>query len=70
MAVKNHKTDPIQTAEVLALEELLQNPGNYSNGLHPLPQTIDEWIMKKWISYWPEEDLSAIEEEIGLSELK
>ena len=67
---ENHKIDPIQAAEVLALEELVQNPGKYSNGLHPLPQTIDVWIMGKWISYWPEEDLSGIAEEIGLSELK
>jgi adenosylhomocysteinase len=67
---KNHKIDPIQAAEVLALEELVQCPGKYSNGLHPLPQTIDEWIMKKWISYWPQEDLSGIAEEIGLAELK
>jgi adenosylhomocysteinase len=67
---KNHKIDPIQAAEVLALEELVQNPGKYSNGLHPLPRRIDVWVLRKWISYWPEEDLSGIAEEIGLSELK
>ena len=67
---RNHKIDPIQAAEVLALEELVHNPGKYSNGLHPLPQTIDVWVMKEWMAYWPEEDLSGIAEEIGLSELK
>jgi adenosylhomocysteinase len=66
----NHKIDPIQAAEVLAFDELVKNPGKYSNGLHPLPETIDVWIFKKWMSYWPEEDLSGISEEIGLSELK
>ena len=67
---KNHKIDPIQMAEVLALEELIENPGEYSNGLHPLPRTIDAYILKKWTSHWPEEDLSGVAEEIGLSELK
>jgi len=67
---KNHFIDPIQVAQVLALEELIQNPGKYSNGLHPLSRTIDVCILKKWISYWPGEDLSGVAEEIGLSELK
>jgi hypothetical protein len=57
-------------AEVLALEELIQNPGKYSDGLYPLPRAIDTYILRKWISYWPEEDLSGIAQEIGLSELK
>lgn len=66
---KNHKIDPIQAAEVLAFDELIKHPGKYANGLHPLPSTIDLWVLKKWMSYWPEEDLSGISEEIGLSEL-
>ncbi len=66
----NHKIDPIQAAEVLALEALIRNPERYSNGLHPLPKSIDEWILKKWITYWPDEDVSGIAVEIGLSELK
>jgi adenosylhomocysteinase len=66
---ENHFIDPIQVAEVLALEELVQNPGRYSSGLNPLPRAIDVWILERWMSYWPEEDLSGIAEEIGLSDL-
>ena len=65
---RNHKIDPIQAAELLALEELIKHPDKYADGLHPLPKSIDNWVIKEWISYWPEEDLSGIEKEIELSE--
>ena len=67
---KNHKIDPIQAAEVLAMEALVHNFEMFNNGINPLPIEIDNWIFRKWVGYWPNEDLSGIAQEINLSRME
>jgi adenosylhomocysteinase len=58
--------DPVLAAQVLALEELMKHPGDYPEGLQPLPEAIDAWALQTWISRWPDEDLSNLEAELEL----
>jgi adenosylhomocysteinase len=61
---QNRYIDPAFAAHLLGLEALLSN--NYSNGIHSLPEKIDNWIVKTWRDFWPNENLSGIAEELGI----
>lgn len=62
----NRYIDPVHAALVLGIEELVKNPNAYSKGVHPLPGSIDEWVLNKWIESWPDEDISNLEKELDL----
>jgi adenosylhomocysteinase len=62
----NRYIDPALSAHILALESLIKKQGNYSIGIHPLPEDMDAWIIKTWRKSWPEEDLTGIGEDLGL----
>jgi adenosylhomocysteinase len=66
---QNRYIDPVFAALALALEALIHNRASYSDGLHRLPDEIDQWVLEKWIESWPDEDLSKLDEELGLSEV-
>lgn len=63
---RNRYVDPPLAAHVLALEAWLSTPEAYPPGIHPLPEEMDEWLIREWRAAWPEEDLTGIEEELGL----
>lgn len=62
----NRYMDPTLAAQALAIEELVVRPGQYPPGIHPLPKTIDCWLLERWRALWPGEDLSGVEAELGI----
>jgi adenosylhomocysteinase len=63
----NRYVDAPLAAHVLALEAWLQAPEAYGPGVHPLPAEMDDWLVTEWRRHWPEEDLTGIGEELGLT---
>ncbi|MBN1315200.1 MAG: NAD-binding protein [Anaerolineales bacterium] len=64
---KNRYIDPVHAALVLGIEEMVKNHKAYTKGVHPLPASIDEWVLNKWMESWPDEDISNLEQELNLS---
>jgi adenosylhomocysteinase len=62
----NRYVDAPLAGHLLALEALLKNPDGWPTGIHPLPEVMDEWVVRSWRSAWPEEDLTGIAAELGL----
>lgn len=65
---ENRYVDAPLAAHLLALEALLADPAAFPPGIHPLPPTMDAWVVDAWRRAWPEEDLTGIGAELGLSE--
>ena len=64
---ENRYVDPPLAAHLLALEALLADPTRYPPGIHPLPTAMDAWVLESWRRAWPQEDLTGIGDELGLS---
>lgn len=62
----NRYVDPPLAAHLLALEALLRDPGAWPPGVHPLPASMDEWLLREWRAAWPAEDLTGIADELDL----
>lgn len=61
----NRYVDAPLAAHLLALESLL-TATNLPSGIHPLPEAVDDWVVRTWRSAWPNEDLTGIAAELGL----
>lgn len=59
--------DPSLAAHLLALEALISAARPYPPEVHPLPQEMDDWIIRTWRALHPDEDLSAIGADLALS---
>ncbi len=66
---ENRYVDPPLAAHLLALEALLANPASFPPGIHPLPPSLDAWVIEQWRRAWPQEDLTGIGGELGLATL-
>jgi adenosylhomocysteinase len=64
---RNLYIDPALAAQVMALEELVQHLEDYSEGVHPLPSGVDDWILRTWRNAWPDHNLDGVRQELGLS---
>ncbi|KAA3642327.1 MAG: hypothetical protein DWQ07_25170 [Chloroflexi bacterium] len=64
----NKFIDPPLAAHIMALEAWATNPDAYGPGIHPLPEEMDNWLVNTWRQHWPDEDLTAIAQELGLEE--
>lgn len=63
----NRYVDAPLAAHVLALEAWARNPDAFENGIHALPEEMDRWVLESWREYWPNEDLTGIGADLGLS---
>lgn len=63
----NRYIDAPLAAHAMALEAWVRAPEDYPPSIHPLPEAMDRWLVSEWRRAWPDEDLSGIEEELGLS---
>lgn len=61
----NRYVDAPLAAHLLALEALLKDP-DLPTGVRPLPEAMDDWVVRTWRSAWPNEDLTGIAAELGL----
>jgi adenosylhomocysteinase len=61
----NRYVDPPLAAHLLALEAAVSRPG--ADGVHPLPQAMDDWVLRTWRAAWPGEDLRGIGDSLGLA---
>jgi len=62
----NRYVDAPLAAHVLALEAWSKAQQDYSIGIHPLPEARDRWVIERWRAAWPNEDLTGIQNELGL----
>lgn len=62
----NRYVDAPLAAHVLALEAWVRQPEAYGVGVHPLPESMDCWLVTEWRRHWPDEDLTGIGDELGL----
>ena len=60
----NRYIDPPLAAHVMALEAWVSDPEAFPIGIHPLPEEMDDWLLREWRAAWPDEDLTGIEEEL------
>lgn len=64
----NRYVDAPLAAHVLALEAWVREPAAYPPGIHPLPEAMDRWLVREWRRAWPDEDLTGIAEELGMTD--
>ncbi|MGH2626557.1 MAG: NAD(P)-dependent oxidoreductase, partial [Anaerolineales bacterium] len=64
---RNRYVDPALAAHLLAMEAIVLRPQAFPAGIHPLPPEMDEWLVRTWRAEWPNEDLTGIADELGLS---
>jgi len=64
----NRYVDPPLAAHLLALEALVRQPDRWPPGVHPLPPEMDAWVIQSWRAAWPDEDLTGIAEELGITD--
>jgi len=64
----NRYVDPPLAAHLLALEALVRQPERWTPGVHPLPAEMDAWVVGSWRAAWPDEDLTGIAEELGITD--
>jgi adenosylhomocysteinase len=62
---RNRYVDAPLAAHLLALEVLVKDPDPPA-GIRPLPQAVDDWVVRTWRAAWPNEDLTGIADELGL----
>lgn len=63
----NRYIDPSLAAHLLALEALLNKAQPFPAGVHPLPQEMDDWIVRTWREQHPREDIAGIGAGLGIS---
>lgn len=49
-------------AHLMAFEALVK--GDYPAGIHPLPEEMDDWLLREWRRSWPDIDLTGIQAEL------
>ena len=64
---ENRYVDAPLAAHLLALEALLAHPAAFPPGIHPLPPSLDAWVVEQWRRAWPEEDLTGSPRNWGFS---